>query len=266
MVDEGTSKPKNNKTVAKSADILSRPRLAKEETSDERQDTISRKLHHLSEDIKEVAHAVSSSISHSSASSPSSPAAHNNNTHNNGIIIKKPHRTKQKIAKRQAAQLQAQLDAQIESSLHPVIDHRKLENEALHRICLSLHLQIFEIIPDGHCLYSAISDQLNLLNLNQQEKYTYKDCRQLASEYMRSNQDEFINYLVGIEEQQGDGDGDGEEGCLMTGIQYSNYCDKVRDSACWGGQPEILALSKALKFRLRLFKLSIQQLKSQKSI
>ncbi|KAI9623535.1 hypothetical protein KEM48_009430 [Puccinia striiformis f. sp. tritici PST-130] len=268
----GTSKPKNNKTVAKSAaDILSRPRLAKKKPAtngkskpkqgkkNNNNEAIESDTHPEPIDNEQLLEQLLNqtnelNISSSEPTTPSSPSLVMRPVwaarFQGNYIISKPHRTKQKIAKRQAAQLQAQLDAQIESSLHPVIDHRKLENEALHRICLSLHLQIFEIIPDGHCLYSAISDQLNLLNLNQQEKYTYKDCRQLASEYMRSNQDEFINYLVGIEEQQGDGDGDGEEGCLMTGIQYSNYCDKVRDSACWGGQPEILALSKALKFSI----------------
>ncbi|KAA1095434.1 hypothetical protein PGTUg99_031226 [Puccinia graminis f. sp. tritici] len=218
-----------------------------------RSSTISRKLHGLSEDIKEVAHAVSSSIN------PSSP----------GKLAsikpkKKPHRTKEKIAKRQAAQLQAQLDAQLESSIHPVIDHRQLEAEALLRICLSLKLQIFEIIPDGHCLFSAIADQMNVLSgqtngrststtttptqgdeaVGGAFRYTYQTCRKLASEYMRKHPEEFIHYLPGQD--------DGLEAGLMSSKEYEEHCDRVRDSACWGGEPEILALSKALKFSIHV--------------
>jgi hypothetical protein len=102
-----------------------------------RSSTISKKLHDLGEDIKEVAHAVSSSIT------PSSPSKL-------AIPKRKPHRHKLKIANRQAAQLQAQLDAQLESALHPVVDHRKLEDEALLRTCAALNLHIFEVSHHHH--------------------------------------------------------------------------------------------------------------------
>jgi len=203
-------------------------------THPSRSSTISQKLHNLGEDIKEVAHAVSSSIS-----SPSSPAKL-------AIPKRKPHRHKLKLANRQAAQLQAQLDAQLESSLNPVIDHRKLEADALLRICSSLNLQIFEIIPDGHCLFSAIADQMNLISsgAGTGEKYTYQKCRQLTADYMRGHPDEFIHYLPGQD--------DGLEGGLMSEKEYEGHCDRIRDSACWGGEPEILALSKALKYPIHV--------------
>ncbi|KNZ47648.1 hypothetical protein VP01_625g8 [Puccinia sorghi] len=208
------------------------PVAANGNTHPSRSSTISQKLHNLGEDIKEVAHAVSSSIS------PSSPGKL-------AIPKRKPHRHKLKIANRQAAQLQAQLDAQLESSLNPVVDHRKLEAEALLRICSLLNLQIFEIIPDGHCLFSAIADQMNLIcPAGTGEKYTYQKCRQLTAEYMRAHPDEFIHYLPGQD--------DGLEGGLMSEKEYESHCDRIRDSACWGGEPEILALSKALKYPIHV--------------
>ncbi|WAQ89040.1 hypothetical protein PtA15_10A463 [Puccinia triticina] len=168
-----------------------------------RSNTISRKLHDLGEDIKEVAHA-------------------------------KPNRTKLKIAKRNAAQLQAQLDAQLESQLSPKIDPRKLENEDLLRTCSALKLQIFEIVPDGHCLFSAIADQMNILEGRGkiEERYTYDQCRKIAAEYMRGHVDEFIHYLPGQDE--------GLSAGLMSLKEYQEHCDRI------------LALSKALKVAIHV--------------
>jgi OTU domain-containing protein 6 len=99
------------------------------------------------------------------------------------------------------------------------------------------------------------------------EKYTYQKCRALAADYMRAHPDEFIHYLPGQD--------DGLDGGLMTGAEYAAHCDRIRDSACWGGEPEvrialffflfflfvsrdadtrsqILALSKALQFPIHV--------------
>lgn len=195
--------------------------------------TFSKKLHDLGEDLKEVAHAVSSSIDSSSSVN---------------LINPKRNRQKEKIAKRQAAQLQAQLDAQLELANNPVIDHRQLEADAITQVCKSLNLKIVEIPPDGHCLFSAIADQLNFKNItpthSQDEQYTYQLCRRLASDYMRDHPDEFIHYLPGQD--------DGLEDGLMSKTDYEIHCDQVRDSARWGGEPEILALSKCLEYSIHI--------------
>lgn len=185
--------------------------------------SISRRIQGLGEDLKEVAHAVS-------------PVTLINSK-------RKPNRQKDKIAKRQAAQLQAQLDAQLELANNPVIDQRKLEADGMTQTCKSLNLQVVDITPDGHCLYSAIADQLNLKDPSN-GPYDYKICRKLASDYMREHSDEFIHYLPAQD--------DGLEDGLMCDADYHKYCDLVRDSARWGGEPEILALSKSLKFSIHI--------------
>lgn len=38
---------------------------------------------------------------------------------------------------------------------------RKLENEAIDLAAKALDLEVYEIPPDGHCLYSSIADQLS---------------------------------------------------------------------------------------------------------
>ncbi|WAR59101.1 hypothetical protein PtB15_10B443 [Puccinia triticina] len=211
-----------------------------------RSNTISRKLHDLGEDIKEVAHAVGSSMissaSSSAAASPSVSTPNNTSTAPSSpsklsmtaSLRKKPNRTKLKIAKRNAAQLQAQLDAQLESQLSPKIDPRKLENEDLLRTCSALKLQIFEIVPDGHCLFSAIADQMNILEGRGkiEERYTYDQCRKIAAEYMRGHVDEFIHYLPGQDE--------GLSAGLMSLKEYQEHCDRI------------LALSKALKVAIHV--------------
>lgn len=40
------------------------------------------------------------------------------------------------------------------------------EREAISKGCTKLGVRIKEIEPDGHCLYSAIADQVNFLGLS----------------------------------------------------------------------------------------------------
>ncbi|WAQ92616.1 hypothetical protein PtA15_17A98 [Puccinia triticina] len=115
-----------------------------------RSNTISQKLHDLGKDIKEVAHGVGSSIISSAAALPSVFTPNNTSSAPSSpsklsmtaSLGRKPNRTKLKIAKTNAAQLQAQL----ESQLSPKIDLRKIKNKYLLWTCSALKLQIFEVI------------------------------------------------------------------------------------------------------------------------
>jgi len=68
---------------------------------------------------------------------------------------------------------------------------------------------------------------------------TYAAVRQTASHYMFSHPDDFIPFLPVVREA-----GDGDIG-LMTRDAFEQYCASVRDTALWGGEPEIMALSRA---------------------
>ncbi|WAR63496.1 hypothetical protein PtB15_17B96 [Puccinia triticina] len=100
--------------------------------------------------IKEVAHGVGSSIISSAAALPSVFTPNNTSSAPSSpsklsmtaSLGRKPNRTKLKIAKTNAAQLQAQL----ESQLSPKIDLRKIKNKYLLWTCSALKLQIFEVI------------------------------------------------------------------------------------------------------------------------
>ncbi|MBW0518847.1 hypothetical protein O181_058562 [Austropuccinia psidii MF-1] len=159
-------------------------------------------------------------------------------------IPKKKNRQKERLARRQATQDQSRQVAQLELSHQgPLVDQRKIESDELSKACRKLGLEIVEITPDGHCLFSAIADQLNLHSYPN-GPYTYQTCRTLASDYIRQRRDEFIPYLT-------DDDNSCQEG-LMTANEFEKHCDRLRDTASWGGEPEILALSKCLKFPIHI--------------
>jgi OTU domain-containing protein 6 len=97
-----------------------------------------------------------------------------------------------------------------------------------------------EIRADGHCLYSAVADQLVLHDIGlvpripltiageetSEEKILlpYKAVRRTTAAYIKANADDFVPFL--------------EE-------PLDEYVRKVGDTAEWGGQLELMALAKA---------------------
>jgi OTU domain-containing protein 6 len=62
----------------------------------------------------------------------------------------------------------------------------------------------------------------------------------MASDHIRSHKDEFIPFLV-------DDNGD-----MLNDAGFSKYCDSIvaEDPVAWGGQPEVTALTSALKRKI----------------
>jgi OTU domain-containing protein 6 len=58
---------------------------------------------------------------------------------------------------------------------------------------------------------------------------------------MFSHPDDFIPFLPAV----GGEDSGGADIGLMTRDAFEQYCASVRDTAMWGGEPEIMALSRA---------------------
>lgn len=98
-------------------------------------------------------------------------------------------------------------------------------------------LNLFKINPDGHCLFAAVADQLALLSILPLTEATYHTTRKSAADYIQSHPDDFLPFLIPLSHDNTDG--------LMTSEEFKKYCDMIRLSAAWGGEPEILALSKA---------------------
>ncbi|GAA5870865.1 hypothetical protein JCM1840_002712 [Sporobolomyces johnsonii] len=106
------------------------------------------------------------------------------------------------------------------------------EKNAIEAQLKKLKLRIKEVEPDGHCMYSAIADQANFLKLSEQ-KETYQSTRTAAAAYLRAHPDDFLPFLVS----------DADPDQPMSAAEYARYCDMVANTAEWGGEPELRALS-----------------------
>jgi OTU domain-containing protein 6 len=139
----------------------------------------------------------------------------------------------------------------------------KDEERDIDRVCHDLLLQVHEVSdnkcpsrnmnmiqvlkispqinPDGHCLFSAIADQLVILDLLPSAQANYANIRQTAAQYMFSHPNDFIPFLPSV----GEDTGGNVDGGIMSLEGFERYCASIRDTAVWGGEPEILALSRA---------------------
>ncbi|PCH38218.1 cysteine proteinase [Wolfiporia cocos MD-104 SS10] len=117
------------------------------------------------------------------------------------------------------------------------------EAKAISHMCDELGLEMHEINPDGHCLFSAVADQLALLNILPAAQANYTTCRLAAANYIHSHPDTFLPFLpsAGGEDAAGATSDTG----LMSRAEFDQYCTTIRDTGTWGGEPEILALSSA---------------------
>ncbi|KAG5353952.1 hypothetical protein C0989_011440 [Termitomyces sp. Mn162] len=113
------------------------------------------------------------------------------------------------------------------------------EQRDIDRICQEQMLQVHEINPDGHCLYSAVADQLALLGILHVSQANYAVVRHAASAYMLAHLDDFLPFLEPSAPE------DLSDSGTMTPKGFERYCAAIRDTAEWGGEPEILALSRA---------------------
>ena len=140
---------------------------------------------------------------------------------------KKRNRQKDRLARRAAEQEEIARQAAEEAANLPDMKTqertRMLESMKEHKLVEK------EIRADGHCLYSAIADQLEQLDIplgsepGEQPAVPYKVVRAKAAKYIQEHQDDFVPFL--------------EE-------PLSEYVHKVRDTGEWGGQLELMALAK----------------------
>jgi OTU domain-containing protein 6 len=96
--------------------------------------------------------------------------------------------------------------------------------------------------PDGHCLFSAVADQLATLNVVPSQEAHYLLTRRAAADYMLAHPQDFVMFLPSVEGEDGSGVGDSG---IIGPREYARYCTNIRDTSVWGGEPEILALSRS---------------------
>ena len=141
---------------------------------------------------------------------------------------RKPNRQKARLARRAAEQEELARQAAEEAKNLP--DLKQQERDRMLEYMKERRLQEKEIRADGHCLYSAFADQLEQLGMplgsspSEKPDVPYKIVRAVAADYIEKHEDDFAPFL---EEPMG------------------AYVHKVRDTSEWGGQLELMALSKA---------------------
>lgn len=151
---------------------------------------------------------------------------------------RRPNRQKARLARRAAEQNAIAASAAEEAAQLPNL--REREREIMVKEFQKYKLKEHEIRPDGHCLYSAVADQIEQLDLEIQpgqasESTTeesiasknvpgYRLVRQTASNYISQHAEDFVPFL--------------DE-------SLDDYLHKVRDTAEWGGQVELMALANA---------------------
>jgi OTU domain-containing protein 6 len=142
---------------------------------------------------------------------------------------KKRNRQKERLARRKAEQEAAVEAAKIEAANQPdpkAIEHARLQGEFKTRKLVEKLIR-----PDGHCLFSAVADQLQHAGIplsadsdaDLKEGERYKVVRKAAARYMEGHPDDFVAWL--------------DE-------PLSTYVAKIRDTAEWGGHLELLALAR----------------------
>lgn len=142
---------------------------------------------------------------------------------------RKRNRQKERLARRAAEQEIAVEEAKKEAANQP--DPKAVERAQMLKEFKARGLTEKTIRPDGHCLFSAVADQLSQVGIplgaesdaELKEDQRYKIVRKAAARYIEGHPDDFMAWL---DEPLGD------------------YVHKIRDTAEWGGHLELLALAK----------------------
>lgn len=146
-------------------------------------------------------------------------------------LKKKRNRQKERLARRAAEQEAAAIAAEKEAA--NMVDHKTIEKTYMLKEFKANSLEEKDIQPDGHCLFSAVADQLQQRGMPLRPStdstpadgdLPYQVVRHVAAGFMESNPEDFAPFM--------------EEA-------LDSYVTKIRDTPEWGGQLELLALARA---------------------
>ena len=178
------------------------------------------------------------------------------------IPQKKPSRQQQRKDRKAAevAEMRRQAEEEVRAGANKP-DEAAIERQGISAMCSALGVSMHEITPDGHCLYAAVADQLNLRG-----KITtdYKAARRATAQEMRTHPDEYKPFISDSDEHMA-GIVNKEAGTLNSEQAqeryFLDYCNAVENTGVWGGQPEILALSRAFKTQINVVQAGVPVLK-----
>ena len=157
---------------------------------------------------------------------------------------RKRNRAKERLARRAAEQEAAVEEAKKEAANQP--DKKTVERTKMLAQFKEKGLVEKGIRPDGHCLFSAVADQLSQVGIplgaeseaEMKEDQRYKVVRKAAARYIEGHPDDFVSWLDEPLDQ---------------------YVEKIRDTAEWGGHLELLALAKTYNVEICVLQDGIAQ-------
>ncbi|XP_026989590.2 deubiquitinase OTUD6B [Tachysurus fulvidraco] len=143
----------------------------------------------------------------------------------------------QKRRDKKAAQEKERENRIAEAEVENLSGSRYQESLKLTQKLSEKQLQIKEISSDGHCMYRAVEDQLTgrVCSLNIQE------LRVQTAQYMRSHKDDFLPFLTNP-----------STGEMYSAEEFEKYCSDVAETAAWGGQLELRALTHVLQLPIEV--------------
>lgn len=136
----------------------------------------------------------------------------------------KKNRQKERAARKAAEQDAIRAEAEKEAALTPNL--RKIEMENIEALTTLAGTTVQDIVPDGHCLYSSIADQLSVRHEIDVDVQTLRS--KCAAE-IRRDANSYIPFLFDEE--------------TMSIKDVDSYTEELETTAIWGGDLEILALS-----------------------
>lgn len=120
---------------------------------------------------------------------------------------------------------------------------RNLEAEAIKASLSSRNLRLYDIPPDGDCLYNAVAHQLSS-SVGGAPQLNGKDVRRKAAAYIRANKEDFLPFLTW------------NDGSPIDEFEFEKYCGQVERSCDeggqWGGEAELRALSNVFEKRIEV--------------
>ncbi|KCV68234.1 hypothetical protein H696_05158 [Fonticula alba] len=121
-----------------------------------------------------------------------------------------------------------------EAALLP--DLKAAEDALLLPLLSQAGLSLFEIRPDGHCLFNAVDHQYS--HVFGQTLRGPNHWRRFACDWMRQHRDHFQHFAMNE---------DGEV------TDFDEYLETMEHTAVWGGHPELFALASATGTPIHVF-------------
>ncbi|XP_076864673.1 deubiquitinase OTUD6B [Brachyhypopomus gauderio] len=143
----------------------------------------------------------------------------------------------QKRRDKKAAQEKERETRIAEAEVENLSGSRHQEDLKLRQKLAEKHLQIREICSDGHCMYRAVEDQL----VDRGSTLGLRELRAQTAQYMRNHADDFLPFLTNT-----------NTGDMYTADEFEKYCNDVAETAAWGGQLELRALTNVLQLPIEV--------------